>query len=138
VGKFHVGDRWADQVGREWLVVRTHGPLWRAVLQGPWEYTCALFNSEGLSSGDGSVCLTRLISSERWIPFEEMMPEPPVKGDQRKFLALPDWDAEDVDIIDVYEASGKTWRDRHSIPLNLDAPQSDYTHWRYIQPPEAS
>jgi hypothetical protein len=72
VGEFHVGDRWVDNIDDEWWLYHddvTEGLRGIRVRDGV---------SHWFIDGKNklySVTLTRLISSERWIPFAEMMPD---------------------------------------------------------------
>ena len=125
VSKFHVGDRWADNIDDEW-----------------WLYYDDISEGlRGVRTRDGvshwfvdgknklySVTLTRLISSERWIPSAEMMPEA-APGDRRVVVAfgkgvVPMW----------------SYMSDPQLPAFLAEVEKSgvYTHWRFLQPPEAS
>ena len=136
MSKYHVGDRWADQNGDEWLVYsvkETHifaGQTSRGT-------TCVFFTDPGCIDR-----LTRLISSERWIPFAEMMPDdahqetrtiivrdPTRKADaDRERLVVPVSD-------DQFDLG--CWLESHQDDGIEDMIAHGYSEWKYLTPPEA-
>lgn len=139
MAKFHVGDRWADQDGDEWLVFAVHGTVISAGSQS---------GSEGALSGSFAVFfddpdsldrLTRLISSERWIPFAEMMPEHTAPGDKRALLASRVGFEPYILSRTGTDAQWVCWRDRDETDYDTLAEliADGVTHWRYLLPPEA-
>jgi hypothetical protein len=81
--------------------------------------------------------LTRLISSERWIPFAEMMPESPAKGEQRCLLAS----RVGFEPYVLSPTKERIWvlnpgEDRSVVLSELI--EEGVTHWRYLTPPEAT
>lgn len=99
-------------------------PLWRK-----WGLQ-ALYNQ-----GHQAACVgyAHAISSERWIPFAEMMPEPPTEGDSRILvLYLKN------DYAQMLEAREEDWEDTSGYSLEELLLETDFTHWKYLQPPEAS
>jgi hypothetical protein len=79
--------------------------------------------------------LTRLISSERWIPFAEMMPEPPQPGEKRVVVAY----VEDEEDPYLFRVRGGQWVASDELAdWSLSALTPDGAHWRYLTPPEAS
>jgi hypothetical protein len=139
VGKFHVGDRWADQFGDEWFIYGTEPKAGAVMALCQATYMHKSFNSGGVQTVFGDKTwdnvprLTRLISSERWIPFAEMMPEPPTKDDDRVMVIYRKAYA-----TQMLEAYGQSWQDIGGRTLNTWFGTYKYTHWKYIQPPEAS
>jgi hypothetical protein len=128
VGKFHVGDRWADQAGDEWFVYRVSTENAYAVHSGG--ATTVFTYGRSLS---GPV-LTRLISSERWIPFAEMIPEKPQAGEKRIVVAY----VEDEEDPYLFRVRGGQWVASDEIAdWSLSELTPDGAHWRYILPPEA-
>jgi hypothetical protein len=139
VGKFHVGDRWADQFGVEWFVFlysASSGHIWAIA---PFHLLPLQFHrDEGYCLGlcDGKTPeLTRLISSERWIPFAEMMPAPPQPGEKRVVVAY----VEDEEDPYLFRVCGGQWvASDEFADWSLSELTPDGAHWRYLQPPEAS
>jgi hypothetical protein len=119
--KFHVGDRWADVIENQWLVTCVDG-----------DGDCnAVRTTDGLSiwfsADDESVPLKRLISSERWIPFAEMMPEV-IPADDRVVVAIG------KGVVPMW-----SYMSDPSLPgfIAKVTQYGEYTHWRYLTPPEA-
>ncbi len=137
MGKFHVGDRWADDDGDEWLVFATSDDrtTCRAVLLGE-KFVNAEFRTDGKCITDGwTLFLTRLISSERWIPFAEMMPETPRASKKRVVVAY----VEDEEDPYLFCARNGQWIASDEIAeWSLSELTPDGAHWRYLTPPEAS
>jgi len=85
--------------------------------------------------------LTRLISSERWIPFAEMMPEFPKEGDTRMLVIMPHGAPEQTIALacqDFPEDNHRVWADRGGTSLGqflAGISRTEFTHWRYLQPP---
>lgn len=146
MGKFHVGDRWSDGKGDEWLIYLASQERYevRAFCvkseRQPMLGMSRSFDMEGHILWRDEVSLTRLISSERWIPFTEMMPEHTAPGDKRALLASRV--GFEPYILSRTETEGcwVCWRDRNETDCDtLDKLISEgVTHWRYITPPEAS
>lgn len=127
--KFHVGDRWADQDGCEWLLFWTNGE--DEVRACNKIGRVEIFRYGRSLSG---VVLTRLISSERWIPFAEMMPEEPVLDKESRSLLIYR-KATDVQVLDAF---GNVWHDVGGRTLKTWVTLHRFTHWRYLLTPEAS
>lgn len=135
VNRFHVGDRWADEDGDEWIVfaVSDDRTTCRAVLLEE-QFVNASFLSDGKCIDDGwTLVLTRLISSERWIPFAEMMPEPPGKGNSKRLVIC----SESHQMLLLEELHGKWTHSESGIPAELSQALILWS-WRYLLPPEAS
>jgi hypothetical protein len=128
VGKFHVGDRWADQWGREWFVyLVAEDGLTHAIKDGETR----VFHEQELDPNYAT--LTRLISSERWIPFAEMMPDEPANGDSKRLVIC----SESHQMLLLKGLHGKWTHSESGIPAELSQALIRWS-WRYLQPPEAS
>lgn len=140
--KFHVGDRWADQWDGEWWVYDVSSE-WAHAIDSDGE--SSMFSQETGERHENTIigaerrCLTRLISSERWIPFVEMMPEHTVPGDKRALLASRVGFEPYILSRTGTEARWICWRNRDETDYDtLDGLIVDgVTHWKYLQPPEA-
>lgn len=132
MSKFHVGDRWLDDHGREWVIGDIIGTN-RAISAG--HGTMRTFDQNGCHKLSGSR-LVRLVSSERWIPFTEMMPEPPAEGDKR-YLLLGSTDDPEPEWIRFSEAES-AWDDGYGNGPEEWTEDGRCDVWRYIQPPEAT
>jgi hypothetical protein len=132
VGKFHVGDRWADEDGCEWFVYRVSTENVYAVDSGG---VTVVFTYGRSMSG---LVLTRLISSERWIPFAEMMPEAPETVGKRR-LVVCDHHGEMMFLVPMLRepAATNTWRCLE-FPFGITFTANCGWTWKYLQPPEAS
>lgn len=145
MNNFHVGDRWADEDGDEWLVFATSDDrtTCRAVLLGE-KFVNAEFRTDGKCITDGwTLFLTRLISSERWIPFAEMLPD---SADDRPGQMLVVEYATNTPSLFISSEGDEgwfEWRERWGDNGYERLTPSDMrdiggTHWRYLTPPEAS
>jgi hypothetical protein len=138
VAKYHVGDRWADQDGDEWFVYRVSTENVYAVDSGG---VTVVFTYVRSMSG---LVLTRLISSERWIPFAEHGPDEPEPNERRSILIRDPLlhhveGRERICIPHDDNDSGRVrWFESH-LDSTIDEMIDDgYSEWRYLLPPEAS
>lgn len=133
--KFHVGDRWADQWDVEHLIVAvgyTHGQAFP--LDGSGELHYFSLGTGEFERSPEKARLTRLISSERWIPFAEMMPEAPMEGDKRRLLL-----GFTTGQILLCKELGGSWSHVESgARVGLDTARNMCAFLRYLTPPEAS
>lgn len=134
--KFHVGDRWADQWDNPWMVVHHWADRGEIAAINRLGSVVLFDGKTGVDKfAVPRTTLTRLISSERWIPFAEMMPEPPTEGEKRIVVAY----VEDEEDPYLFRVRGGQWVASDEIAdWSLSELNPDGAHWRYLQPPEAS
>lgn len=141
--KFHVGDRWEDQHGGVWIVVGSATTSVTAALIHSKHTRLEMFGPIDGNSAETGLRLTRLISSERWVPFAEMLPD---SADDRPGQMLVVEYATDTPSLFISRERDEgrfewceRWGDNGYERLTpSDMRAIGGTHWRYLTPPESS